>query len=89
MAKDFIDSEKGVENEEEALAGAMDIIAESISDDASIRKRLRVVMMAQAVINSKAADEEKDSVYTQYYDFSEPVSKIAGHRILAIDREAF
>ncbi len=86
LAKDFIDSEKGVENEEEALAGAMDIIAESISDDASIRKRLRVVMMAQAVINSKAADEEKDSVYTQYYDFSEPVSKIAGHRILAIDR---
>lgn len=86
LAKDFIDTEKDVENAEEALAGAMDIIAESISDDASIRKRLRVVMMAQAVINSKAADEEKDSVYTQYYDFSEPVSKIAGHRILAIDR---
>lgn len=82
----YVDIEKGVENVDEALAGASDIIAENISDNPKIRKRLRVVAMNQSIVKSVAADEEKDSVYRQYYNFSEPVSKIAGHRVLAIDR---
>lgn len=82
----YVDIEKGVENVDEALAGASDIIAENISDNPKIRKRLRVVAMSQSIVKSVAADEEKDSVYRQYYNFSEPVSKIAGHRVLAIDR---
>jgi uncharacterized protein len=86
LAEQYIDSEKGVETADDALAGAMDIIAENISDDAGIRKRLRVVAMAQSILCSKATDPEKDSVYAQYYDFKEPVSKIADHRVLAIDR---
>lgn len=85
MAEDFVDPEKGVETPEDALQGAMDIIAEIISDDAGIRKRLRVVTAAQGLVVSKAAKEE-DSVYSMYYDFSQPVAKIAGHRVLAIDR---
>lgn len=86
MACDFINEESGVNSAEEALQGALDIIAEDISDDAGIRKRLRVVAMAHGVLNSKASDADNDSVYSQYYEFSEPVSKIAGHRVLAIDR---
>lgn len=86
LAESYIDEEKEVTTAEEALAGAMDIIAENISDDASIRKRLRVVMMANSILESKAADETAESVYEQYYDFKEPVAKIAGHRVLAIDR---
>ncbi|MDR1564014.1 MAG: RNA-binding transcriptional accessory protein [Oscillospiraceae bacterium] len=86
MAAAFVDAEKGVETPEDALKGALDIIAEMISDNASIRKRLRIVSNNFAVITSKAADADKDSVYANYYDFSEPVKKIAGHRILAIDR---
>lgn len=86
LAHDFIDPEKGVETAEDALAGAIDIIAENISDDAGIRKRIRVVAMANSLIVSKAAKPDEESVYEQYYDFSEPVSKVAGHRILALDR---
>ena len=86
LAQNFIDPEKNVDTAEDALQGAMDIIAENISDDALIRKKLRVVAMAQSILTSKAADENVDSVYYQYYDYSEPVSKIASHRILAIDR---
>jgi len=86
LAESYIDEEKGVTTAEEALVGAMDIIAENISDDASIRKRLRVVAMANSILESKATDETAESVYEQYYDFKEPVAKIAGHRILAIDR---
>lgn len=86
MAEAFIDAEKGVETAADALQGAMDIIAENISDDAGIRKRLRVVAMAQAILCAKAADENVDSVYRQYYDYHEPVAKVASHRILAIDR---
>ena len=86
MAQNYIDAEKGVETAEDALAGALDIIAENLSDDAGIRKRLRVVTMAQGILHSKAAKPDEDSVYSQYYDFSEPVCKIAGHRVLAIDR---
>lgn len=86
LAADFVDTEKGVETAEEALQGAKDIIAEDISDNADIRRRLRNLFTVSGEVISKAADEEKDSVYSQYYDFSQPVSKIAGHRVLAIDR---
>lgn len=86
MAEAFINAENGVETVADALQGAMDIIAENISDDAGIRKRLRVVAMAQSILCAKAADENTDSVYRQYYDYHEPVAKVASHRILAIDR---
>ncbi|MEG1426703.1 MAG: Tex family protein, partial [Oscillospiraceae bacterium] len=85
MAAVFVSEEKGVATPEDALAGAMDIIAETISDDASIRKRLRVVTASQGLLVSKAAKEE-DSVYNMYYEFNQPIAKIAGHRVLAIDR---
>jgi len=85
MAENYVNLEKGVESPEDALQGAKDIIAEIISDDASIRRRLRVVAMAQGVITSSAAKEE-DSVYRMYYEFSQPAAKIAGHRVLALDR---
>ena len=81
----FIDEEKGVLTIEDALSGAKDIIAEQISDDAAIRKKLRELFLATATIYSKAAKEE-DSVYRMYYDYNETVSKIAGHRVLAVDR---
>ena len=69
-----------------ALAGARDILAEQISDDAHLRAELRRFYNAFGQVNSHAADPDKDSVYAQYYDFSEPVSRIAGHRVLALDR---
>lgn len=86
MAAAFINEEKGVETAEDALKGAMDIIAENISDDADIRRRLRNLFTVIGVVTTSAADKDAESVYTMYYDYSEPVSKIAGHRILAIDR---
>ncbi len=86
LAKDYIDPEKGVETAEDALKGALDIIAENISDDADIRRRLRNLFTVIGVVTSTAADKDADSVYTMYYDYSEPVNKIAGHRVLAIDR---
>ncbi len=86
MAKDYIDAEKGVETAEDALKGAMDIIAENISDDANIRRRLRNLFTVLGVVTTSATDKDADSVYTMYYDYSEPVNKIAGHRVLAIDR---
>lgn len=86
LAQAYVNAEKGVDTPEEAVAGAMDIIAENISDDASIRKRIRVVAMANSLLVSKASDENTDSVYAQYYDFKEPTAKIAGHRVLAVDR---
>ena len=70
---------------EDALAGARDIIAELIADDANVRKRLRVVCFANGFLTSKAAKEE-DSVYANYYDFREPLNKVPGHRVLAINR---
>ncbi len=84
-AKDYLDEEKGVATIEEALQGASDIIAESISDDAEVRASLRDFLTATAVLHAEKATEE-DSVYSQYYDFSEPVSRIPGHRVLAINR---
>ncbi|MBQ9551852.1 MAG: RNA-binding transcriptional accessory protein [Clostridia bacterium] len=86
LAADYIDEEKGVNTAEEALQGAMDIIAENISDSADIRRRIRNLFSVVGVVSSKAADPDKDSVYAQYYDYSEPVKRIANHRVLAIDR---
>ncbi|MBQ8748263.1 MAG: RNA-binding transcriptional accessory protein [Oscillospiraceae bacterium] len=86
LAKDYIDSEKGVETLEDALAGASDIIAEMISDDPDIRKALRVKMETRAVVSVQAADPEAESVYTLYYDFTAPVSRLQNHQILAINR---
>lgn len=86
MAKDYINAELGVETAEDALAGAMDIIAENISDNADIRRRLRNLFEVAGVVNVSAVDPEAESVYKMYYDFKEDVKKIAGHRVLAIDR---
>ncbi len=85
-AAKYVDAEKGVETAEDALAGASDIIAENISDDAELRKMLRSYFLKNGIIVSKAADENAESVYENYYDFSEPVAKTANHRILALDR---
>ncbi len=84
-AVDYIDPEKGVENVEDALQGASDIIAEQISDDAAIRKSLRALMLRRASLCAQAATEE-DSVYRLYYDFTQPISRLQGHQILAINR---
>ena len=86
LAADYIDAEKGVETFEDAINGAMDIIAENISDDADIRRRLRSLFTVAGVLQSRAADSEKESVYTMYYEYDEPVNKIAGHRVLAVNR---
>lgn len=85
LALDFLNPEKGVETAEDALKGALDIIAENLSDDATIRRRLRILFTVCGVVRSKSAKEE-DSVYAPYYDFSAPVEKIAGYQVLAIDR---
>ena len=84
-AADYVDPEKGVETAEDALQGASDIIAEDISDDAAVRKALRAQLMRQGFLTSAAAGEE-DSVYRLYYDFRQPLSKLQGHQILAINR---
>lgn len=86
LAAEFVNSDLGVETVDDALAGAKDIIAEMASDDPEIRKRLRNLYNLGGIITVKAADPEKESVYTMYYDHSEPVSRIASHRVLAIDR---
>ena len=86
LAKEYIDPEKGVETLEDAIAGASDIIAELISDDADIRKALREKMERSAVISTEATDPDTDSVYRLYYHFSAPVSRIMNHQILAINR---
>ena len=86
-AADYVDPEKGVSSVEEALAGASDIIAEAISDDADLRKRLRELWRSKGSLVSKAADKEpEDTVYRLYYDFTTPVSRAMGHQILAINR---
>ena len=86
LAKAYVDPEKGVESIEDALAGASDIIAEMISDDADIRKMLRQKMERHAVITVQADDPEKDSVYRMYYNFSAAVNRIQNHQVLAINR---
>lgn len=85
LASAYIDEEKGVPTAEEALQGAMDIIAEQVSDDANLRKRLREEMMEDGQLVSKGATEEP-SVYSMYYDFHQSVKNIASHRILAVNR---
>ena len=86
-AEGYISEEKGVATAEEAVQGALDIIAEQVSDDADLRKELRAYFGRSGVLSSKAAAKDAESsVYDNYYDFSEGVAKIAGHRILAIDR---
>lgn len=86
LAAAYVDEEKGVETAEDALQGALDIIAEICSDNAEIRKRLFNLVWYNGVVTSVATDEEAESVYTGYYKFSEAVKKISGHRVLAINR---
>ena len=86
LAAGYVDEEKGVSSIEEALAGASDIIAEDLSDDAAIRKSLRELMYRKAVLLCKAADADTDSVYRLYYDFNTPISRLQDHQILAINR---
>ena len=81
----YVDAEKGVETAEEALAGASDIIAEQLSDDAALRGKLRTLMEKNAVLRSTAATEE-DTVYRLYYDFTQALSKLQDHQVLAINR---
>ena len=85
LAQAYLDAEKGVNTVEEALAGASDIIAESVSEDASIRQKLRDVIVKNAKIGSVAAKEE-DSVYRLYYQFDQPMGRLQSHQILAINR---
>lgn len=85
LAAEYINPEKGVETAEEALTGAMDIIAGKISDDADIRKRMRFVCLAHGMLTAKAITEDI-GVYEMYKDYSEPLSKIPDHRILAVNR---
>ena len=86
-AVEYIDPEKGVETVEDALQGANDIIAEQISDDADIRKELRALYLRRAMLVSKAADKEpEDTVYRLYYDFKQPVGRVQGYQVLAVNR---
>lgn len=86
VAKEYIDEEKGVETVEDAIAGAKDIIAEVVSDNAEFRNGIRHTVMKHGMIVSKAKDLEVESPYENYYDYTEGVDKIPGHRILAINR---
>ena len=85
LAKGYVNQEKGVVSAEEALAGASDILAEKVSDDAAIRTLLRQLIWERALLKSEAAKEE-DSVYRLYYDFKQALSRLQGHQILAINR---
>ena len=86
LAQKFVDEEKGVSDAQEAIAGASDIIAENLSDDADIRKSLRELTMRRGQMLSKAEDMDADTVYKLYYDFSQPISRLLDHQILAINR---
>lgn len=85
IAKDYVSEEKGVNNEDEAIKGALDIIAENISDNANIRKELKKLIRNKGKIISKNTKDE-DSVYQTYYDFSESVKRLQGHKVLALNR---
>ena len=85
-AKAYVSEEKGVADEQEAIAGAMDIIAESISDEADYRTWIRNKTMKEGLINAEAKDDQAQSVYETYYHFSQSISKMAGHRTLALNR---
>ncbi len=86
LAEKYIDAEKGVETVADAITGAMDIIAENVSDNADIRRRLRNIIRLNGFICSRAAAEAGESVYEMYYEFREPINKVAGHRVLALNR---
>ena len=87
MALDnYVNNEKGIENSEEALQGAKDIIADYISNNVEIRKGLRNIINIYGFVSSVAADKKKNSVYNVYYNYKESVNKIPGHRVLAINR---
>ena len=86
IAKEYINPEKGVETIEDVFNGAMDIIAENISDNAEYRKRIKKMCFREAVIVSRASKDDEKSPYEMYYDFSELISKVPSHRILAMNR---
>ena len=86
LAESYLDPEKGVNTVEDALQGASDIIAEDLSDDAAIRKSLRELVNRKGIFTCKADDPETDTVYRLYYDFSQPISRLLDHQILAINR---
>ena len=85
-AEAFLNEEKKINDVQTALQGAMDIIAEDISDDADIRKKLRALAGEKGELVSKASDPEAESVYMNYYEYSEAIPKVANHRVLALDR---
>lgn len=85
-AKAFVSAEKGVADVQEAIAGAQDILAEAISDEADYRIRIRKMTVKSGSVSSSAKKEGQESVYEMYYEFEEPISKIAGHRVLALNR---
>ena len=85
-AKSYLSEEKGVTTAEEALAGAKDIIAENISDEADYRTCIRNMTLKEGMITSEAKDEKQESVYENYYHFVQPLNRMAGHRTLALNR---
>lgn len=86
LAEDYINEEKGVETVKDALDGAKDILAEAVSDEAAYRSWIRKRTMQKGTLISTAKDEKQESVYEMYYEFEEALSKLAGHRILALNR---
>ncbi|MTI67748.1 MAG: RNA-binding transcriptional accessory protein [Firmicutes bacterium] len=86
IATPFIDEEKDVKTIEDAYKGAMDIIAEIVSDNPEFRKKIRELTFEKGILVTSAVDGDKESVYEMYYDYKEPVKKIANHRVLAINR---
>ena len=85
LAAEYIDVEKGVENAQDALAGASDIIAEIVADSADVRRRLRELIMSRGYLTAEA-EKDEDSVYSLYYKFEKPFPRLVGHQILAINR---
>ncbi len=85
-AEKYIDEEKGVLSAEEALQGAKDILAEAVSDEADYRTFIRSLTMREGSLVSEAKDGEAESVYEMYYAYEEPLKKVAGHRVLALNR---
>ncbi len=85
-AEAFLSEEKEVHTVQEAIEGAKDILAEAVSDEADYRIRIRAMTMKEGMLTSEAKDEEAQSVYEMYYHFSEPLAKVAGHRVLALNR---
>ena len=86
LAEEYVDPEKEVKTVQDAIAGAKDIIAENISDEADYRTWIRNITVKKGRVVSQAKDAEAESVYEMYYDFDEPVAKLAGHRVLALNR---